>query len=568
MKRTSLSFQIMSILGGIILVFILSSLLIAFSSSKLDENQRNFTAYVNRLDLSNQASQNFSHSFIYLKDLRLTDDVSTLTTQADGYKKHFALCMENLNTLNKVTENPKNLTLQTHILSLLEEYDSLANDIVDAKLLTNETIFNPRLKEIAEEIEAQFTEIATNRAITFGEIEKSSEAVLKTQQLLTLLSPVIATVLGIFISALFLRHLKKKLDMINRELATISNLDLTAASKLQLTENDLGKDDLANVYHTLIHTKCILKELILAVQQKNTTLEEVEKNLLHSTEATNDSIHRINTSIHHMSGGITKSADSIASVSAFIQQLSSSTQEIASSATDISAHNKLLVANAQEGSQMLTDVTSQTISITHSMEQIVTSTTALLKASDNIKKIISLIENIASQTNLLALNATIEAARAGEAGRGFAVVARSIRTLSEESHTATADINDLLQTMHHEISASTALVHKTHDEVKKGHEKTLATATAFHQIIHQLTSDQENINLISVSINEAAHAIQDVANNVQDISHISEQNSSTIQSIVASTKNQESSVAALNAYSHELQSITKSLSDDIKKFKV
>src|SRR5262249_45351263 len=61
------------------------------------------------------------------------------------------------------------------------------------------------------------------------------------------------------------------------------------------------------------------------------------------------------------------------------------------------------------------------------------------------------IGRIARQTRLFSLNAGVEASRAGDAGRGFAVVGGEVKTLAEETRSATVQISDTVRALGEQI---------------------------------------------------------------------------------------------------------------------
>jgi hypothetical protein len=108
-----------------------------------------------------------------------------------------------------------------------------------------------------------------------------------------------------------------------------------------------------------------------------------------------------------------------------------------------------LAASASEVNASSEEISTTTSEISHESQEVMAST-------DEIRKVMTLIKNVADQTNLLALNASIEAGRAGEYGRGFAVVADEVRKLAEESKAAVANTGQKIDVILNKIRSSGA----------------------------------------------------------------------------------------------------------------
>ncbi len=142
------------------------------------------------------------------------------------------------------------------------------------------------------------------------------------------------------------------------------------------------------------------------------------------------------------------------------------------------------------------------------------------KSSDQIGRIIAVIDDIADQTNLLALNAAIEAARAGEQGRGFAVVADEVRKLAERTTTATKEIAQMIKNIQDETRAAVTAMEAGSRQVEEGVKSTAQAGDSLKEIIQMAEEVGEMITHIATAATEQSAASEEVNQNMDQITKL------------------------------------------------
>lgn len=231
--------------------------------------------------------------------------------------------------------------------------------------------------------------------------------------------------------------------------------------------------------------------------------------------------------------GLTDSADQVSSASG---QISSSSQSLAEGSTEqassleetssaleqVSGQVRQNADNANQASSLARDTRDAAEKGAQTMADMIGAMKAINKSSEEIAKIIKVIEEIAFQTNLLALNAAVEAARAGEHGKGFAVVAEEVRNLAQRSATAAKD--------------TAALIEDAVKRASEGSEMANKSGAALNGIVESVKKVTDLVAEIAAASGEQAQGVDQVNTAVSQMDKVTQQNAAAAEETAASSE--------------------------------
>lgn len=494
-----------SILGGILLLFALSSGLASYFLMQADRDQRDVTDEIQvRMGLSNSSNHlrtariNMIHAGAASRIAEM-DDMKANIAEAE---KRIKQSQDGFNAyMSRAVKTSADEALDVELSASFKAYiDGLQPMLKYAKNGMFEAIINHE-NEQARPLDSAYNKVLLKAIdIRTARANQLSEQAHQRTQL------GMAFMLGAFVLALALTvmtFIVLRRTVIHPLLRAAKRIEQISAGDLTMQDEPTGRSEIGRLSRHLQTMQRSLGKTVGTVRQG---AEEIYRGTSEISAGNTD----LSSRTEQQAAAIEQTAASMEELTATVKQNADNAHHASKLAEDASG-------KASRGGQMVSGVVK-------TMGNISTS-------SKKISEITAVINSIAFQTNILALNAAVEAARAGEQGRGFAVVASEVRTLASRSAQAAKEIEGL-------ISESVRLIDQGSGEV-------VAAGNTMTDIVDAVKRVTDIMLEIAAASDEQSRGIVQVSQAISEMDKVTQQNASLVEEASAAAASLEEQAARL-----------------------
>lgn len=494
----------------------------------------------------------------YLRGLLLYNDPALLDLFNDSLEETIAL-EERLLELNNSEENQA-------LIEKKIEWGTLTDEVIAAYQNGNEdialNIMSNEVRPLAAEILVSLEEAADLREDNITALGQDIMDNGRNNLIMTVILGVLVLIIAGVASFVTSRSITNPIKVVKDRMNLVAKGDISQKPMERTTNDETGQ--LVTATNEMSHQ---MNTVIRKIGEVSDMLSNQGEELSSSANEVKAGTEQIAVTMDELAKGSETQANSASDLAAAMGTFSEKVREVSDKGSNIHTYSNQVLKMTEQGKELMESSTDQMTKINQLVKIAVNKVQGLDKQSQEISKLIAVIQEIADQTNLLALNAAIEAARAGEHGKGFAVVADEVRKLAEQVSNSIHDITGIVSSIQSETNDVTKSLEGGYQEVEQGTEQIQSTSSMLYEIRSSVTKMVEDITIATDSLIELNASSQSMNGSIEEVASVSEEAAAGVQQIAASTEQTSHSMDEVSTSSAQLAISAKELKELVSKFK-
>lgn len=482
---------------GFIVVALLAGIVGVIGITKIKKVDQNYTSLyldygVSIADIAN-VSISFQRLKINLNNITMYRDGRDMSNYVNRIKNYDAKIQESLKKFEESIQGEEAKTEFYNLNAMLDKYDGIKDKIIDLSLSGKN---DEALALMGQDSTQKLSDQINNSVDNLFQL-KESAGFSKSNEYSAEVNNAVVTMIVVIIVAIIIAI---SLGII------ISKAISNSIAKLMTVTSEISKGNLD-------------VEIINDSKDEIGILSESMKRMKYRL---NEVIGQIGFAAEQVTVGSRQIADSTIALSQGATEQASAVEELTASIEEISSQISVNAENAKKANIITDSTKTNAGKRNNEMKLMLKAMDEINVSSNNISRIIKVIDEIAFQTNILALNAAVEAARAGQYGKGFTVVAEEVRNLAARSAKAAKETTEIIEESIVKIQDGTNIANQTAD--------------ALESIVSDIEEVAKIINGISDASEEQATGISQISQGIIQISQVVQSNSATSEESAAASE--------------------------------